>query len=92
MRWPEPIACDPMYEPIIAPLRPIKVCDWDRHIARIASVAAAAFAALAVAAAFDFALAAASALACAAHCSRSVPSLICEAQRHMQQSKQAAHE
>ena len=41
MRWPEPIACEPiMYEPIIAPLRPIKVCDWDRRIARIASVAA----------------------------------------------------
>ena len=40
MRWPEPIACEPMYEPIIAPLRPIKVCDCDRRIARIASVAA----------------------------------------------------
>ena len=40
MRWPEPIAYDHMYETIIAQLRPIKVCDWDRHIARIASVAA----------------------------------------------------
>jgi hypothetical protein len=40
MRWPEPITCEPMYEPIIAPLRPINVCDWDRRIARIASVAA----------------------------------------------------